>query len=237
MPHKEFTFDDAVAVADYLRALGISHVYCSPYLQAAPGSMHGYDVVSHQRVNEELGGQEGHARFSARLTELGMGQILDIVPNHMSLGKENRYWWDVLENGTSSRYASFFDIDWQPAEERLRDKILVPILDDQYGRVLHRGGIRIVGVGNKFHVEVASRSLPISPQTLPVILGRGCRDVMIEDASFLAGSFWRSPSPQYEDRRQALVLHNDKVVLYTQLNGYVQKSKEFAMELSDQSMS
>ena len=130
--HNEFTFDDAAALAPYLHDLGISHVYCSPYLQAAQGSMHGYDVVSHQRVNLELGGAEGHERFSAKLTELGMGQVLDIVPNHLSLGKENRYWWDVLENGTSSRYASFFDIDWQPAEERLRDKILVPILEDPY---------------------------------------------------------------------------------------------------------
>src|SRR5215472_3335077 len=134
--HKDFTFDDAASIAGYLRELGISHIYCSPYLQAATGSMHGYDVVSHQRVNEDLGGAEGHARFSATLKKFGMGQVLDVVPNHMSLGKENRYWWDVLENGQSSRYASFFDIDWQPQEERLRDKVLVPILPDQYGRVL-----------------------------------------------------------------------------------------------------
>ncbi len=142
--HKDFTFDDAAGIADYLRALGISHVYCSPYLQAAPGSMHGYDVVSHQRVNEELGGAEAHARFCKKLGEADLGQVLDVVPNHMSLGKENRYWWDVLENGTSSRYASFFDIDWQPQEERLRDKVLVPILGDQYGRVLQTGGIKVV---------------------------------------------------------------------------------------------
>ena len=119
--HKDFTFDKAAEVADYLRALGVSHIYCSPYLQAAPGSQHGYDVVSHQQVNDELGGHEAHDRFSARLKELGMGQVLDIVPNHMSLGKENRYWWDVLENGASSRYASFFDIDWQQAEDRLHE--------------------------------------------------------------------------------------------------------------------
>jgi (1->4)-alpha-D-glucan 1-alpha-D-glucosylmutase len=215
--HKEFTFDDAAAIADYLRSLGVSHVYCSPYLQAAPGSMHGYDVVAHQYVNKELGGQDGHNRFSARLRELGMGQVLDIVPNHMSLGKENRYWWDVLENGTSSRYASFFDIDWQPAEERLRDKILVPVLDDQYGRVLHRGGIRIVRVGNKFHVEAAGQAFPVSPQTLPVILGRAAEVARSKTLSFLAGSFGRLPTPPYEDRRKVLALHNDKIVLYTLL--------------------
>ena len=139
--HKGFTFDDAAAIVDYIRALGVSHVYCSPYLQAAPNSMHGYDVVDHRRINEELGGGAAHQRFCHRLGDVGLGQVLDIVPNHMSLGDQNRYWHDVLENGHNSRYDSFFDIDWNPTEERLRDKVLVPILDDQYGRVLRRGGI------------------------------------------------------------------------------------------------
>src|SRR5579863_3112401 len=98
-----FTFDDAANISAYLRDLGISHVYCSPYLQAAPGSMHGYDVVDHQRVNDELGGEEGHRRFCERLRQLGLGQVLDIVPNHMATGPENRCWWDVMENGESSR--------------------------------------------------------------------------------------------------------------------------------------
>jgi (1->4)-alpha-D-glucan 1-alpha-D-glucosylmutase len=128
--HKSFTFDDASAIVVYLKKLGITHVYSSPYLKAAPGSMHGYDVVDHRRVNEELGGAEGHERFSKKLGESGMGQVLDIVPNHMSLGEQNKYWWDVMENGTNSRYASFFDIDWNSSEERLRDKVLVPILPD-----------------------------------------------------------------------------------------------------------
>ena len=126
--HKGFTFDDASAIADYLHDLGISHVYSSPYLQAAPGSMHGYDVVDHTRVNEELGGTEAHERFCRRLGEQKLGQVLDIVPNHMSLGRENRFWWDVLENGQSSRYASFFDIDCSPYEERLRKQVLMPVL-------------------------------------------------------------------------------------------------------------
>ena len=134
--HQDFKFDDAAAIAKYLYDLGVSHVYSSPYLQAAPGSKHGYDVVSHQRVNKELGGEEAHRRFSIRLGENGLGQVLDIVPNHMAIGRENRLWWDVLENGASSRYASFFDIDWHPSERRLRNKVLAPVLADQYGRVL-----------------------------------------------------------------------------------------------------
>jgi (1->4)-alpha-D-glucan 1-alpha-D-glucosylmutase len=215
--HKDFTFDDAAGIADYLRALGVSHVYSSPYLQAAPGSMHGYDVVDHQGVNRELGGAEAHARFCAKLGEAGLGQVLDVVPNHMSLGKENKYWWDVLENGTSSRYASFFDIDWQPQEERLRDKVLVPILGDQYGRVLQSGGIKVVRRGIKFQVECAGQTLPVSPPSLPVILSRAAEYARSDTLSFLAASFGRLPAPEYVDRRTILARHRDKVVLFTLL--------------------
>src|SRR5580692_7563337 len=215
--HKDFTFDDAAKIADYLHELGISHVYSSPYLQAAPGSMHGYDVVDHQKVNAELGGAEAHNRFCKKLGDAGLGQVLDIVPNHMSLGKENEFWWDVLENGTSSRYASFFDIDWQPQEERLRDKVLVPILGDQYGRVLQAGGIKVVRRGIKFQVECSEQSLPVSPPSLPVILGRAAEYAKSDTLSFLAASFGRLPAPEYVDRRTILARHRDKVVLFTLL--------------------
>ena len=145
-------------------SLAISHVYSSPYLQAAPGSTHGYDVVDHQRVNR--GAWRGRRRTSASASgwaKQSWGRCWTLCPNHMSLGKENRYWWDVLENGTSSRYASFFDIDWQPYEERLRNKVLVPVLADQYGRVLQAGGIRVVRHGNSFQVECAEQKLPVAP--------------------------------------------------------------------------
>ena len=211
--HKDFDFDDAAEIAPYLSELGISHVYCSPYLQAAPGSTHGYDVVDHQRINAELGGAEGHERFSHRLAELGLGQVLDIVPNHMSLGRENRFWWDVLENGTSSRYASFFDIDWQPQEERLRNKVLVPILGDQYGRVLQDGGIKITRQGAMFQVECVGQVLPIAPNTLPTILSRAAEYAHSDTLSFLAASFGRLPAPEYIDRRTILARHRDKMVL------------------------
>src|SRR3984957_11235104 len=211
--HKDFTFDDAAKIADYLHELGISHVYCSPYLQAAPGSMHGYDVVNHQKVNEELGGAEAHSRFCKKLGEVGLGQVLDIVPNHMSLGKENEFWWDVLENGTSSRYASFFDIDWQPQEERLRDKVLVPILADQYGRVLQSGGIKVLRQGNTFQVEAASQQLPVSPLSLPAILVRAAEYAKSDTLNFLAASYGRLPVPEFWDRRLILTRHRDKTVL------------------------
>ena len=211
--HKGFTFDDAAAIAGYLSELGISHVYCSPYLQAAPGSMHGYDVVDPQRINEELGGAAAHERFGARLAELGLGQVLDIVPNHMSLGKENRHWWDVLENGPLSRYASYFDIDWNPQEERLRDKVLVPVLADQYGRILQDGNIKVTRNGVRFQVEASGQTFPVAPVSLPVILHRAADYAKSDTLNFLAASFGRLPSPEYVDRRTILARHRDKLVL------------------------
>lgn len=215
--HKGFNFDDAADTAEYLKALGITHVYSSPYLQAAPHSMHGYDVVDHRTVNEELGGTSGHQRFCKKLGDAGIGQVLDIVPNHMSLGEQNRYWWDVLENGTSSRYASFFDIDWNSAEERLRDKVLVPILGDQYGRVLESGGIKVQRTGSAFRVQAASQSLPVSPQSLPGILSRAADNAHNDTLSFLGASYARLPTPDMIDRRTILARHRDKVVLDTLL--------------------
>jgi (1->4)-alpha-D-glucan 1-alpha-D-glucosylmutase len=211
--HQDFTFDDAAGIATYLYDLGVTHVYSSPYLQAAPGSMHGYDVVDHQRVNKELGGIEAHKRFSQTLGENGLGQVLDIVPNHMSLGKENRYWWDVLENGVTSRYASFFDIDWQPQEERLRDKVLVPILGDQYGRVLQNGDVKVVRKGVEFQVEAAGQTLPTAPTSLPAILFRAAEYAKSDTLSFLAASFGRLPVPEAWDRWVILARNRDKVVL------------------------
>jgi (1->4)-alpha-D-glucan 1-alpha-D-glucosylmutase len=223
--HKGFTFDDASSIAAYLSALGITHVYSSPYLQAAPGSMHGYDVVDHQRVNEELGGAEAHARFSKHLGENGLGQVLDIVPNHMAIGVpkkdsgpidqqiQNRYWWDVLENGASSRYASFFDIDWQPQEERLRDKVLVPILADQYGRVIESGDIQLARNGPRFQVEAAGQILPVAPTSVPLILNPAADYANSDTLRFIAASYGRLPTPALEDRRTVLARHRDKTVL------------------------
>ena len=211
--HKGFTFDDAASIAPYLWALGVSHIYSSPYLQAAPDSMHGYDVVDHQRVNEELGGGAAHEKFSKTLGENGLGQVLDIVPNHMAIGSQNRFWWDVLENGAASRYASFFDIDWTPQEERLRDKVLVPILADQYGRVLEKGDINVTRQGAKFSVEAAGQTLPVAPTSLPQILSKAAVYANSDAMSFAAASLGRLPNPSYEDRRTVLARHRDKVVI------------------------
>jgi (1->4)-alpha-D-glucan 1-alpha-D-glucosylmutase len=135
--HSGFGFGAVAQLAGYLSELGISHVYCSPVLQAAAGSSHGYDVVDHSRISAELGGEAGFRRMADALGSRGIGIVLDIVPNHMATaGRANAWWWDVLEDGPSSRYSGYFDIDWDPPEAKLRQRVLVPVLGDHYGRVL-----------------------------------------------------------------------------------------------------
>jgi len=215
--HRGFTFDDAIKVADYLQALGVSHVYCSPYLQAAPGSMHGYDVVDHQKVNEELGGEEGQKRFCQRLGELQLGQVLDIVPNHMALGMQNRYWWDVLENGPSSRYASWFDIDWRPVAMSLQNKILIPVLGDQYGRVLSAGQIKVEHNPERFQIRYMDNLFPVAPRSLSTVLSKAAEYARNDTLNFIAESLFRLPLPESTDQEIARLRHRDKTVIYGML--------------------
>ncbi len=138
---KEFGFERAAALAPYLARLGVSHVYASPILQARPGSTHGYDIVNHNVLNPEIGSPEDYDCLVAALRERGLGQVLDVVPNHAGVATNDNAWWnDVLENGPASLYADFFDIDWNPVKPELRNKVLLPILGDQYGVVLDRAG-------------------------------------------------------------------------------------------------
>ena len=166
--NSSFTFFDAAALAPYLARLGVTHLYCSPYLQAAAGSTHGYDVTDHSRVNSELGGEEGHDALCAALAENGMGHIVDIVPNHMAVSDPtNRWWWDVLKNGPASAYAPYFDIDWDPPEAALRRNLLVPILGDHYGRILEAGELRLELQGQDAIVlRYHQHALPVAPGSI-----------------------------------------------------------------------
>ena len=117
--HSGFDFDAAASVAPFLATLGVSHVYTSPYLQAMKGSTHGYDVVDHSRVNAELGGEEGHGRFCPALGRSRLGQVLDIVPNHMSIAsRDNRWWWDILRHGRRSRYCGYLQRHYDGHSQR-----------------------------------------------------------------------------------------------------------------------
>jgi (1->4)-alpha-D-glucan 1-alpha-D-glucosylmutase len=216
--HAGFDFDCAIAVLDYLVALGVSHVYASPYLQAAPGSMHGYDVVDHKTINRELGGAGAHKRFCDRLATLGLGQILDIVPNHMSLAENNRSWWDVLENGPQSRYAQYFDIDWESGEARMRNKILLPILEDQYGLVLAGGSIKITRSGTRFQLLCGSTHLPVAPHSMAGFLLQAAETCHSDTLGFIADSLV-SLAPQEGSQPEVMARQRrDRGVLFDLLD-------------------
>jgi (1->4)-alpha-D-glucan 1-alpha-D-glucosylmutase len=173
--NRDFTFAQATKIVPYLAQLGISHCYASPYLKARPGSTHGYDIVDHNQLNPEIGTPAEFDEFVATLHRHGMGQILDIVPNHMGvMGADNAWWLDVLENGEASSYAEFFDIDWQPIKDELQGKVLVPVLDDQYGTVLDRGDLKLTFDSDKgeFSIYFHQHRFPIDPQQYPSILSR-----------------------------------------------------------------
>ena len=170
----DFGFAAARDLVPYLGALGISDIYTSPYLAARPGSRHGYDIVDHGILNPELGTEAEHAAFCQELRRRGMGHILDVVPNHMGVADgANRWWNDVLENGPSSPYATFFDIDWDPVERHLRNTVLLPVLGDQYGRVLERRELTLTLEDGAFRLRYYGTVLPIEPCSTGQILDAG----------------------------------------------------------------
>jgi (1->4)-alpha-D-glucan 1-alpha-D-glucosylmutase len=168
--HQGFGLDAAAAVVPYLHALGVSDLYLSPILAAAPGSTHGYDVIAHDRLNPELGGEAAYARLAAACAARGMGILLDFVPNHMGIGPLNAWWMDVLENGPSSLHASAFDVDWTPLKAELGHKVLVPILGDQFGKVLERGELVLTRDGGALFVRYYDHLFLVSPRSVPVVL-------------------------------------------------------------------
>ena len=171
----EFTFDDAAAVAPYLADLGVTHLYLSPILQAAPGSAHGYDVVDHSRLNAELGGDDGFDRLAAAARAAGLGIVVDVVPNHVAIptpASLNPVLWSVLRDGPAAPEARWFDVDWSVE----RRALLMPVLGDPIGRCLSRGEIHLDRSGDEPLVRYFDHVLPVRPGTedlpLPELLDR-----------------------------------------------------------------
>ena len=166
-----FTFEQAAGLVDYFDELGITDLYSSPFLMARPGSVHGYDITDHSRFNPEIGDEDSFARLSKELQDRGMGLLVDVVPNHMCVSHpSNRWWWDVLENGPSSPFARCFDIEWHPPKAELANKVLLPVLGDQYGRVLENQEIHVFYAEGELKVGFYQTPLPLSPRTWTMIL-------------------------------------------------------------------
>jgi (1->4)-alpha-D-glucan 1-alpha-D-glucosylmutase len=170
--HAGFTFRDACELVPYLHALGITHLYASPYLKARPGSQHGYDIVDHQSLNPEIGNEDEYNAWVEELHANGMGQILDVVPNHMGIvGNQNAWWNDILENGPASPYANFFDIDWYSSfKAELREKVLLPVLGENYGQVLDAPQLQLLFHDGAFSIAYFDHRFPVSPCTYDRIL-------------------------------------------------------------------
>ena len=172
--NKDFRFLDCRDIVPYLHMLGIGALYSSPHFRARRGSGHGYDVASPLRVNSELGTDEEFSELCTKLRDYELGLVLDIVPNHMAASHENPWWMDVLENGPSSPYAHYFDIEWHPSISKAaflqENRVLLPILGDLYGNVLERGelspGIEETG----FFLRYCDRKVPLDPASYDRIL-------------------------------------------------------------------
>ena len=170
--HKDFGFDDARAILDYLDALGVSHLYTSPYFVSQPGSTHGYDLVDPKRLNPEIGSEVAYVALTDALAARGMGHVVDFVPNHMAASTENPWWRRVLENGPASVYADYFDIEWNPPKEALRNKVLLPVLGGQYGEVLEKGELTLERTGGAFSIRYYEHAFPVNPNTYAPVLER-----------------------------------------------------------------
>jgi (1->4)-alpha-D-glucan 1-alpha-D-glucosylmutase len=170
--HGGFRFCDARTLVPYLAQLGVTECYSSPHFKANPGSAHGYDICDHSALNPELGAEADYDAFCAALRAHGLGHVIDIVPNHMSADPRSNPWWrDVLENGPSSPYGDYFDIDWDPVKPELKGKVLLPVLGDQYGRAVERGELQLEFVDGALHLRYFDLDLPINPRQTPRVLG------------------------------------------------------------------
>ncbi len=236
--NREFTFAQATAIVPYLAALGISHCYVSPLLKARPGSLHGYDIVDHNSLNPEIGTPEEFDRFVNVLHKQNMGLIVDIVPNHMGvMGSDNLWWLDVLENGESSIYSCFFDIDWHPEKQELNGKVLIPVLHDHYGAVLESGEIKVVFYCERGEFDVCYRThrFPVGPREYPRILRKceepltaqlGRTDPSLLEFQSLITAFTHLPARSDIDPAQTTERNRDKEILKRRFKELCERSAE-----------
>jgi (1->4)-alpha-D-glucan 1-alpha-D-glucosylmutase len=242
---RAFTFADAVDIVPYLARLGISHLYSSPILTARAGSTHGYDIVDHASINPELGGRAGFDRLVATLHAHEMGILLDIVPNHMGVGgSDNRLWLDVLEWGRASPYATWFDIDWEPAEARLRGHVLLPFLGQQYGVELESGNIalRLDRRDGSLSAWYHHHRFPIAPRHYPQVLHPASGQSPMLDGALQGVASAVAPSNRslpairkaFAEARQALAASLDDSIAHVAIDGALQRFDAATAEGRDQ---
>ncbi len=222
-----FTFSDAARIVPYLHALGITDCYASSYLKAVPGSLHGYDIVDPTTLNPDLGTEHDFRLFTGSLTQHGMGQILDVVPNHMGIAKSCNAWWqDVLENGPSARYAPFFDIDWRPVKAELEGKVLLPILGEQYGTVVENQEIILEYHEGRFFIHYGDHQLPVDPKHSAMILALRLDELInlaqsddphVQELQSILTSLQHLPDRNEADSAQVIERYREKEIIRRRL--------------------
>jgi len=178
--NKDCTFRRLMEFVPTIADMGFSHVYLSPFLEARPGSLHGYDIVNHARINPEIGAMDDLRHLSELLRSFDMGIIADVVPNHMSASPTyNAWWYDVLENGPASKFATYFDIEWRTTTTDPSGKVLLPILGDQFGEVLENGELKLTYDRGVFEIHYFEHQLPLAPRSYLTLLDLAL--AMVED--------------------------------------------------------
>ncbi|WP_338602177.1 malto-oligosyltrehalose synthase [Sulfolobus tengchongensis] len=222
--NKNLTFYDVINHLDYFKELGISHLYLSPILKARPGSTHGYDVVDHSKINDELGGEEGYYKLINEAKERGLGIIQDIVPNHMAVHHTNWRLMDLLRNWNKSKYYNYFD-------HYNDNKIIFPILEDTLDNVIERNLIKIVN----YHIQYRDYLFPINDIGIEFLKQKKCFDsscLTKDDIKRLLSlqyyelTYWRE-SPNY--RRFFAV--NELIAVRVELEEVFKESHEKILKL------
>ncbi|HJV35365.1 malto-oligosyltrehalose synthase [Geomonas sp.] len=241
--NSQFTFADAREIVGYLNELGITDIYASSYVAAKAGSVHGYDVVNQTILNREVGDEESHQALMDELGRFGMGHILDFVPNHMCIeSNENVWWMDVLENGQSSPFARFFDIDWAPVKKELTGKVLLPFLGDQYGKVLEKGGLHLNFREGAFFVDVPPVQIPVEPKSYLQILGHrqetlneqlGEESPPLLELLSIMTALQHLPLHTDEEPEKMAERHREKEIIKKRLWTLYQESPEIASFIDD----
>jgi (1->4)-alpha-D-glucan 1-alpha-D-glucosylmutase len=236
-------FDAVAALGPYLDALGVSDAYLSPCFRCGPGSSHGYDVTDHNAFNPEIGGAAAFDRLASALAARGLGLILDVVPNHMGIaGDANPWWLDVLENGRASPRAGFFDIDWTPIKPELRDRVLLPVLPDQYGRALESQQLQLELADGAFHLRYAGARLPIAPDTyaqiltdrLDVLAARlGAEDAGLQELRSILTALEHLPGRTETDPARLAERLREKEIVKRRLAGLTKESAGIREHLED----
>ena len=241
--HGAFTFRDATRVIAYLHELGISDIYASPYFKAKKESLHQYDIVDHNALNPEIGTEEDYRAMIAELKRNGMGQVLDIVPNHMCVDSpENQWWMDVLENGPSSPYAQYFDIEWAPVKKELRSKVLLPMLGDQYGNILEGQELKVVLGEGAFFVHYSEHRFPLEPRTYALILEHRLQELHaglpeghadLAELLSIITALKHLPSPAETDTAKVEERYREKEVIKRRLSTLFSGSPEVRAHLEE----